>query len=170
MKNVLKVTTPGDREIVMTRMFNAPRRLVWDAMTKPDLIRKWLFLPPGWEMSMCEEDVRVGGKYRWAWKDGSQSGQEAMAMHGTYRIVEPPREGGAGGKMVRTETFEFGCAPQAGEQLATIEMIEAGDATMMKITVVYPSKEARDGAIKSGMEKGVSTGYDNLERMLEGNS
>ncbi len=163
MANTMQITTPGDREIVITRSFDAPLRLVWEAMTRPELIRKWLFLPPGWEMTVCEEDLRVGGRYRWAWKQG---GQDAMAMGGTYREVEPPRDGGKGGRLVRTEKFDFGCEPQAGEQIATLEFIEEGGKTKLKITVVYPSKEARDGAIKSGMEHGMSAGYDNLERML----
>jgi len=64
----LKVTTPGDREIVVTRVFDAARSHVWAAMTKPDLIKRWLFGPPGWEMTVCEDDPRVGGAFRWAWR------------------------------------------------------------------------------------------------------
>ena len=158
MKNTLKITTPSDREIVITRSFDAPRRLVYKAMTQPDLIRRWLFLPPGWSMTTCEENVRVGGRYRWEW--AGPDGQTAMKMHGTYREVVP------GERLARTETFEFGCAPQAGEQLATIDFTEQAGRTTVTITVVYPSKEARDGAIASGMEKGMSAGYDQLEGLL----
>ena len=166
MQNTLKITTPTDREIVITREFKAPRRLVWEALTKPELIRRWLFLPPGWSMTECTEDIRVGGKFRWAWS--GPDGKEAMAMHGTYREVTPPKPDGSGGRLARTETFEFGCVPQAGEQNSTLLLTErdGGGRTVVTITVVYPSKQARDGALASGMERGMSVGYDNMERLL----
>jgi uncharacterized protein YndB with AHSA1/START domain len=157
MKHRLNVTTPGDREIRMTRVFDAPRHLVWEAMTKPELIRRWLFGPPGWEMTRCEDDPRVGGAFQWAWRGPNG---EAMAMHGVYREVVPNQ------KMVRTESFDFGCAPQAGEQVATLALTEEDGRTTLTITVVYPSKEARDGAIASGMEHGVAAGYDRLDEIL----
>ena len=154
----LKLTTPADLEIVITRAFEAPRRLVWQAMTRSELIRRWLFLPPGWTVTRCEEDVRVGGAYRWEW--AGPDGKIAMAMGGVYREVVPHE------RLVRTEKFEFGCQPQAGEQLATLEFIEQRAGTLVKITVVYPSKEARDAALASGMEQGMATGYDKLEALL----
>ena len=154
----LKVTTPSDMEIVMTRSFNAPQHLVYKAMTTPDLIKRWLFLPPGWSMTTCEEDVRVGGKFRWAW--AGPDGNAAMALKGVYREVIPNQ------RLVRSETFEFGCQAQEGEQIGTMEFAEQGGMTTVKITVRYPNKEARDAALASGMEQGVSTGYDNLERLL----
>jgi uncharacterized protein YndB with AHSA1/START domain len=157
VKNVLNVTTPTDREIVITRQFDAPRRLVWDAMAKPELLKRWLFGPPGWEMTTCEDDLRPGGKFRWSW-----SGPEgaAMTMTGIYREVVAPE------RMVRTESFEFGCAPQAGEQLARLVLTEQGGKTLLTLTMLYPSKEARDGAIASGMERGISVGYDRLDEIL----
>jgi len=90
MKNSLKITTPTDREIVITRVFNAPRELVWDAMSKPELLKRWLFSPPGWEMTVCEVDARVGGKFRWAWSgpDGP-----VMSMTGVYREIVSTRAG-----------------------------------------------------------------------------
>src|SRR5262245_38286582 len=158
MTNALKITTPTDREILITRSFDAPRKLVYEAMTKPEFIKRWLFLPPGWEMAVCEEDVRVGGKYRWAWN--GPDGKPAMSMHGEYREVSPPE------RLVRTETFEFGCEHQAGQQIATMTLRESAGRTTVHINVLYPSKEARDGALASGMEQGMSIGYDNLEEML----
>lgn len=158
MQGSLKITTPSDREIVMTRSFNAPRHLVYKAMTTPDLIRRWLFLPPGWEMTACVEDVRVGGKFSWEWN--GPDGKPAMKLHGAYREVVPNQ------KIVRTESFEFGCQAQEGEQLGTMEFTEQGGITTVKITVIYPNKESRDATLASGMEHGVSTGYDNLERLL----
>jgi len=65
----LKITASGDREIVMIRSFNAPSALVFDAFTKPELLRQWLLGPPGWTMPICEIDLRVGGKYRYVWRN-----------------------------------------------------------------------------------------------------
>jgi uncharacterized protein YndB with AHSA1/START domain len=152
-----KVTTPSDREIVATRVLDAPRTLVWDAMTKPELLRRWLFGPPGWEMTACEGEVKPGGEFRWAWRgpDGA-----VLAMHGVYREVVPPE------RVVRTESFDVGCEAQAGTQLATLAFTEKGGKTTVTITVLYPSKEAREGAIASGMEHGMAAGYDRLEELL----
>jgi uncharacterized protein YndB with AHSA1/START domain len=153
----LEITTPTDREIVITRGFDAPRRLVWEAMSKPELLKRWLFGPPGWAMTVCDDDLRVGGKFRWVWRgpDGTE-----MAMHGVYREIVPPE------RMVRTETFEFGCPAQAGEQLGTMMLTEKDGRTQMTLTVSYPSKEARDGAIASGMEQGMAAGYNRLDELL----
>lgn len=152
-----KVTTLGDREIVVTRVFDAPRKLVWEAMTRPELIKRWLFGPPGWTMVVCEDDARVGGTYHWAWRgpDGAE-----LAMRGVYREVVPPE------RIVRTETFEVGCAPQAGEQLGTMILTEEGGKTRLKISILYPSKEARDALLASGMEHGMAAGYNRLEELL----
>jgi uncharacterized protein YndB with AHSA1/START domain len=159
MRNALKLTTPTDREIVITREFNAPRELVWDAMSRPELLRRWLLGPPGWEMTVCEEDARVGGAFRWAWSgpDGA-----TMAMHGVYREVSPPE------RCVRTEVFDTGCVPGGGEQLATLVLTELGERTALTITLLYESKEARDGAAASGMERGMAAGYERLDEVLEG--
>ena len=67
MKDTLKVTAPEDREIVITRDFDAPRDLVWDAWSRPELLRRWLFGPPGWAMTVCEDERRVNGTFRWGW-------------------------------------------------------------------------------------------------------
>lgn len=157
MLNKLKVTTPNDRDIVITRDFDAPRRLVWDAMTKPDLVKRWLSGPPGWEMTQSDGEARVGERFRWAWRgpDGVE-----MAMTGVYREVTPPD------RLVRTETFEFGCAAQAGEQIGTLVLTEQAGRTKLTLTLEYPSKEARDGAIASGMEHGMAAGYNRLDALL----
>jgi uncharacterized protein YndB with AHSA1/START domain len=153
----LQVTTPTDREIVITRLFDAPRDLVFDAMVNPDLLQRWLLGPPGWSMVACENDVKVGGVFRHVWRrtDGNE-----MAMRGVYREVVPPE------RIVRTETFEVGCDNQSGEQLATLVLTEQGEKTALTITLVYPSKEARDATIASGMERGVAASYDRLAELL----
>lgn len=161
MKNTLKVVTRGDREIVITREFNAPRPLVWDAMRRPEFVRRWLQGPPGWTMTVCEDDQRVGGEFKWAWV--GPDGQE-MVIKGVNKEVIPPE------RVVRTETSEMGCAPQAGEQLATMELAERGDKTALTIAIIYPSKEARDGAVASGMEQGMAFNYERLDEFLATNA
>jgi uncharacterized protein YndB with AHSA1/START domain len=121
------------------------------------LIKRWLVGPPGWEMVQCDDDARAGGTFRWAWR-GPQGQQ--LAMHGVYREVVAPE------RIVRTERFDMGCPDQAGEQLGTLVLTEQAGKTTMTLTLVYPSKEARDGAVASGMEHGMAAGYDRLDEML----
>ena len=156
----LKLTTSGDRELVMTRVFDAPRQLVYDAHTKPDLVRRWLLGPPGWSMPVCEMDVRVGGTYRWVWrkdKDGT-----TMGMGGVYREVRAPE------RLVSTEKFDEAWYP--GESLNTLVLVEQGGRTTLTQTMRYESREARDAVIKSGMEKGVTASYDRLDDLLASTS
>ncbi len=151
-----EVTTPSDCEIQVTRNFDAPRRLVFDAFTKPELVRRWLLGPPGWIMPLCEIDLRVGGAYRYVWRseqDGSQ-----MAIGGVFREVIPPE------RLVATEKFDDAWYP--GEALDTTVFEEMRDITRTTITVQYESKEARDTARRSGMEHGMAAGYDRLETLL----
>ena len=157
MRHALTVTTPTDREIVITREFDAPRELVWETMSRPELLKRWLHGPPGWEMTACEDDARVGGTFRWSW-----SGPEGavMSMTGEYREVVPPE------RCVRTEIFEMGCVPGGGGQLATLGLAERGGKTHLTVTLEYASKEHRDGAVASGMERGMAAGYDRLDELL----
>jgi uncharacterized protein YndB with AHSA1/START domain len=151
-----KMSTPIDREIQVTRDFDAPRRLVFDAFTKPELVRRWLLGPPGWTMPLCEIDLRVGGAYRYVWhseKDGSQ-----MAMGGVFREVVPPE------RLVATEKFDDAWYP--GEALDTTLFVETRGITRTTITVLYESQAARDTARRSGMERGMAAGYDRLEGLL----
>jgi len=152
----LKLTTSGDREVVMTRAFDAPRRLVYDAHTKPDLVRQWLLGPPGWTMPVCEMDVRVGGKYRWVWRKDSDGSQ--MGIGGVYREVVAPE------RLVSTERFDEAWYP--GESLNTLVLVEQGGRTTLTQTMRYESKEARDAVLKSGMESGVIASYDRLDAVL----
>jgi len=152
----LKLTTPSDREIAMTRVFEAPRRLVFDAHTKPDLVKRWLLGPPGWSMPVCEIDLRVGGKYRYVWRrdtDGTQ-----MGMGGVYREVVAPE------RIVNTERFDE--AWYAGEALNTLVLVEKGGGTTLTQTMRYESREARDAVLKSDMESGVAASYDRLAELL----
>jgi len=166
MKNVLNVTTPSDREIVMTRPFDAPCRLVWEALTKPELIRRWIFFPDDWKMSRCEEDTRVDGGFRWEW--AGPDGSTVMVIHGVYREVSPPGPRGRTGRLVRTETMEF--ADICGESLVTLELSEKTVGrtarTDLTLTILFKSKADRDAALASGMEHGVSAGYNRLEELV----
>jgi uncharacterized protein YndB with AHSA1/START domain len=153
----LKVTTPTDREIVITRVFDAPRTLVFDAMAKPELLERWLLGPPGWSMVVCENELKVGSTFRHVWRKGD--GTE-MTMHGIYRQIDPPE------RIVRTGSFPMGCDSQMGEQLAMVVLTEQGGKTTLTLTAKYPSKEARDATIASGMERGVAASYDRLAEIL----
>jgi uncharacterized protein YndB with AHSA1/START domain len=155
--DALNVTTPTDREIVITRVFDAPRRLVFEAMSRPDLLQRWLFGPPGWSMTVCDNDMRVGGAFRWVWRGPDHA---EMAIHGVYREVVPPE------RVVRAESFEFGCDAQADEKLATLVLTEKEGKTWLTLTLLFPSKEARDGTLASGMERGMAASYDRLAELL----
>ena len=149
------VSTPSDREIQVTRDFHAPRRLVFDAFTKPDLVRRWLLGPPGWTMPVCEIDLRVGGAYRYVWR---KEGEKDMGMGGVFRDIVPSE------RLVATERFDDAWYP--GEALDTTVFVEDGAITRITITVLYQSREARDTARRSGMEQGMAAGYNRLEDVL----
>jgi uncharacterized protein YndB with AHSA1/START domain len=149
------VSTPSDREIQVTRDFHAPRRLVFDAFTRPDLVRRWLLGPPGWTMPVCEIDLRVGGAYRYVWR---KEGEKDMGMGGVFRDIVPSE------RLVATERFDDAWYP--GEALDTTVFVEDGAITRITITVLYQSREARDTARRSGMEHGMAAGYNRLEEVL----
>ena len=151
----LKVTANGDREIVMTRSFNAPRHLVFDALSKPELVKQWLLGPPGWSMPVCEIDFRIGGKYRYVWRH--TNGKE-MGMGGVYReIVRPER-------IVNTEVFDESWYP--GEAQGTTTIVEQNGKSVLTQTIRYETREARDGVLRSPMESGVAISYNHLEQLL----
>jgi uncharacterized protein YndB with AHSA1/START domain len=157
MKHTLQVAARGDHEIVMTRVLHAPRHLVFDAFTKPELLKRWLGAFGGWELAVCEIDLRVGGKYRWLWKNAN--GMQ-MGISGTYREIVPPE------KIVSTERFDEAWYP--GEGLGTILLTEQAGQTTVTQVVRYETREARDGVLKSPMETGVSASYNLLEEVLDG--
>jgi uncharacterized protein YndB with AHSA1/START domain len=157
MSSTAKVTvsTPSDREIAMTRQFNAPRELIFDCYTKPELLKRWLHGPEGWLLDVCDNDATVGSAYRWVWRHAH--GHE-MGMRGVYlEIVRPKR-------IVRTEIFDQDWT--GGEAVGTLALSEKDGKTVVTTTVLYASREARDGALKSGMEKGVNASFDRLEALL----
>src|SRR6202049_4764507 len=154
MKNTgtLKVHTPTDREIVLTRVFDAPRRLVFDAFSKPELLKRW-FGPRGWSLVVCEVDLKVGGGFRFVLR--GPDGKE-MGMRGAYREIVPP------GRSVHMESFD----DYPGESQVTAVFVEQGGKTTFTVTVLYPSHEVRDMVLKSGMEQGAAKSYDKLAELL----
>ena len=156
MANTLKVTTRGDREILMTRTFDAPRRLVFDAFTKPELVKQWLLGPDGWSMPVCEIDLKVGGRYRYVWRNDN-TGTE-MGMGGVFREIVVPE------RIVATEKFDEAWYP--GEAVDTTVFVEQGGKTTVTVTVLGATAEARDAMLKSGMESGVAVSYDRLEKLV----
>lgn len=159
MKNLGKLTvnTPSDREIAMTRAFNAPRQLVFDALTKPELLKRWLTGPPGWSFTVCEVDLRVGGKYRFEWSKKDKGIQ--MGVSGVFQEVVVPE------RYVNTERFDEPWYP--GEAIVTNELAERDGITTLTLTVRYESREARDVALQSPMQEGVAMGYDRLAEIVE---
>jgi len=154
----LQISTPTDTTIVLTRSFQASRRLVWEAMTEPAKMRRWMLPPPGWTMTVCECDARVGGALRVAWK--SDEADPAMTLHGVFtEVVEQER-------VVHTETMVLGSGETIGKLVETHEFAEKDDVTTMRITQAYDAKEARDGAIASGMDEGMEACYERLEAMI----
>jgi uncharacterized protein YndB with AHSA1/START domain len=154
MKNTLKLTTQGDRGIVMTRVFEAPRHLVFEAFTKPELLKRWLLGPPGWEMVVCQVALKVGDRYRYEWRntDGVQFG-----IGGVCREFVPPE------RLVTAELMD-GYPP---EYLVTANFVEQNGKTTLTTTLLYESREIRDAVLKSGMEGGVAASYDRLDEVLE---
>src|SRR4051794_16137788 len=145
--------TPSDREIIITRTIDTPRRLVFEAWTRPEHLPNWMLGPGGWTMSVCEVDLRPGGAWHFAWRhaDGAE-----MAMRGVYREVAPP------GRLVSTESWG-GDWP---ETLNTLAFAEEGGRTTITLTVLYPTEEARDAALGTGMKAGMSLSFDRLAEYL----
>lgn len=150
-KNAMTLTTAGDTDIVLTRAFDAPRERVWDAYTKPELLKRWLGGPPGCELVVCEVDLRPGGRYRYVWR--TPDGVE-MGMAGVYREVARPE------RLVYTESFGEDSA--GGENVETVVLTEQGGRTLLTSTVRYPSPEARAAALSMAMEEVMAANYDRL--------
>jgi uncharacterized protein YndB with AHSA1/START domain len=148
------ITTPSDLEAVVTREFNAPAALVFDAVTKADLIQRW-YGPSGW-LDSCESDPRVGGSWRFAFTvDGKQ-----MAKYGVYNEFDPPR------RFVRAERYE---GWDEYEALLTVELVERGGKTTMTQSFLFPTRELRDMVMKTGLTpQGMSAFYERLDVLLAG--
>lgn len=145
--------TPTDTEVVITRVVDAPRRIVFDAWTVPRHVSRWMLGPAGWTMPVCEIDLRPGGSWRYVWRKGD--GAE-MEMYGTFREVAPPE------RYVATESW----GPEWPETVNTLVLTEAGGRTTMTLTITYPSKEAREAALQTGMKDGMEKSFDRLDEVV----
>jgi uncharacterized protein YndB with AHSA1/START domain len=147
------VTTPTDRELVLTRVFDAPKGLVFEAFTTPDLLRRW-YGPPGWSFDLCEIDLRVGGRWRYVMRkpDGKTVGQ-----HGVYREIA------SGERIVNTESWEDW---NPGEILVTTRFTEERGRTTFESTIRFPSQAVRDQLLQSGMADEAEAVYDQLAGLL----
>lgn len=152
--HTLTVTTPSDREIVMTRVFDAPRELVFEAVTKPEHLKEW-WGPRGFTLPVCEIDFRPGGAYRFVSADAD--GNE-YAFRGEYREIAPPER--------IVWTFEFEGAPGM-VSVDTLTLAEEDGSTTLTSTSVFDSIEQRDAMLQSGMETGAAESYDRLAELLE---
>jgi uncharacterized protein YndB with AHSA1/START domain len=146
-------TTPSDREIAITRVVDAPRKLVWEAWTNPEHVPHWMRGPEGWTMPVCEIDLRPGGAWHMVWRrsDGTE-----MGMRGAYREVTPPE------RLVSTESW----GSDWPETVNTLTLAEKDGKTTITQTVLYPSKEARDAALQTGMKEGMDASFDRLDEYL----
>jgi uncharacterized protein YndB with AHSA1/START domain len=143
-------TTPSEREIEMTRLFDAPRELVFDAFTNPEHVPHW-FGPRGWSLPGCQIDLRPGGAWRYVLR--GPNGEE-MGMSGVYQEIPPPE------RVVTTESFD----DYPGESVNTLTLTEEDGKTRYTVTVLYPDKDTRDAVLATGMSEGAA---ETLERLAE---
>jgi uncharacterized protein YndB with AHSA1/START domain len=153
-----KVTLPADDQILVTREFDAPRHLVFEAFTTPELVRRWWHANRG-EMTVAEIDLRVGG--RWRYVMVADGGME-VGFHGEYLEIVP------GEKVVSTETFEGlpeGVSEEDGTTVNTATFVETDGRTTLTLLIQAPGRETRDAIVESGMEAGLQDALDNLEQV-----
>ncbi len=155
MPKTVDVTTPSEREICVTRSFEASAQRVFDFHTKAEHVQKWLLGPTGWSMPICEIDLRAGGRYRYLWRNAS--GGSEFGSRGEYREIAAPE------RLVHTETMDG----VEGEALCTLTFVESAGRTTLSTTMLFPSKAIRDEALQSGMTDGMASSYERLEGVIE---
>jgi len=163
-KKGLSLTLKGDCELVFTRVFEAPRELVYDCHTKTELMRRWLTGPEGWTFAVCDVDLKVGGKYLYVWQ---HTGRPKFGMRGVFREIAAPE------RLVNTESFvpEPDSLPANAPEdpnaaINTLVLTARGEATLMTLTCRYPSAEVRKMVVDTGMETGMETSYARLDALL----
>ena len=155
MTSTLQVTTPSDREVRVTRKFNAPAPLVFDAHTKPELVKRWLLGPPGWSMPVCEIDLTVGGRYRYVWHNDAD-GQE-FGVQGQFLEISSPE------RIVNVETMDG----MPGETTITTTFEDNGGETIFTLNMLFDSQQSRDAALQTGMTDGMGMSYDRLQDLID---
>ena len=153
----LSVTTPSDVEVRVTRVFDAPARLVFQALTTPSILMRWMHGPNGWTLAVCDVDLRVGGAFRYVWRRAN--GRE-MGAGGVFRVVEAPH------RLVHSELFDDDWT--GGEAEVTTELEERSGVTTLIVTMRYASKAGRDAALSTNFTAGMEAGYDALAKVLAG--
>ena len=153
--STLSVTTPSDVEVRVTRVFDAPRRLVFQALTTPDILKQWMHGPNGWTLAVCEVDLRAGGTFRYVWR--KVDGRE-MGAGGAFRVVEPPH------RLIHSELFDDDWT--GGEAEVTTELDEHDGTTTLTVTMRYASKAGRDAALSTNFTAGMAASYDALAALL----
>ena len=149
----LTITTPSDREVMLSREFNAPALMVFDALTKPEWLKRW-YGPKGWMLVVCDLDLRVGGAWRFVVR---QPAGKEIGQRGIYQEIDRPN------RIVNTESWEDW---DAGETLVTTILSEHDGGTAFQCTILFPSKDVRDTVVKAGLEHGAKEGYDKLAEVL----
>lgn len=144
-----------DTHAVITRAFAAPRHLLWRAHIEPELMRRWLLGPDGWEMTVCETDLVPGGAHRQAWAPVGDTEGEAFGFEGENLVIEPER------RLVSTERMSGAPFPPNTNDL---QFAEADGVTLMTLRITFPSLEQRDMVLATGMTDGMETSYQRLER------
>lgn len=152
----LSIATPSDREIVLTRSFNAPRKLVWEAVTRPEHVRQW-YGCSAFTLATCDIDLRVGGSYRYTMR--TPEGVD-HTMTGVYREIVAPE------RIVHTERYET-TGFTSPDAMVTMTLSEQDGRTRLQTVVLHPNKESRDGHLNSGMENGARETFDRLATLLE---
>ena len=156
-----EASLPSDTEVLVKRSFDAPVKLVWRAYIEPDLMRRWCGGHPGWSMPVCDMDMRVGGQYRWRWRN-DENGQE-FGFTGEVLEVVPHA------KIVHTQSFDpgdLGVSMGGEPSLVTVTFQEAGGITNMTTTIKFASKADRDAAFATGMTDGMEVSYKRLDTVL----
>lgn len=151
---VTSYATPSDTEVVITRVFDAPRRIVFDAWTKPEHLRRWCTGPDGWTMPVCEADYRPGGKWRYVYR--KNDGNAEMTLQGECREYTPPE------RVVMTESW----GPEWPDSLNTTVFTESHGRTTVTLTIAYQSKAIRDAALASGMKDGLDMSLARLDGLV----
>lgn len=151
----LKLATPSTLELQLMRFFKAPRSLVFDCWTRPEMIRRWLTGPEGWTMSVCTVDLKPGGQYRYEWRhrDGP-----TMGLTGTFIAIAAPDS------LVSEERFDEDWT--GGATHNRIDFSDDADGTLYTHTIRYTSEAARDAAMRTGMADGMEAGFAHLDAVL----
>lgn len=155
-KSGLIVETPGDTDVVVTRRFNAPLALVWRCYTEPELMKRWLIGSPGWEMSICDSDLRVGGTYHQRWRNKANGSE--FGFVGDYLEIAAPN------RIVSSERPDD--MPDVPPAHNVLELTALGDMTQLVLTMSYADEATRQMVIETGMTDGIGLSFDMMDGVL----